>query len=163
MITINVTAEERIIEILESNGPCSLDDVVRFLHPHLSWSDVFVAVDRMSRDGRLLLRQLGYSTYQISRRSARMPRSEERRGMAARSEAEAHSLLVYKNHAWKGGVLYLSRSHDDPAKWGQYQMGLGATKTRRGTDYVEDPIGKKEARITTVESFIQQDPRIRRR
>lgn len=30
-----------------------------------------------------------------------MPRSEERGGMAARSEAEANSLLVYKNPAWK--------------------------------------------------------------
>jgi hypothetical protein len=27
---------------------------------------VFGAVDRMSRDGRVLLRQLGYSTYQIA-------------------------------------------------------------------------------------------------
>jgi len=35
-----------------------------------------------------------------------MPRSEERGGMAARSEAEANSLLVYKSPAWKGGVLY---------------------------------------------------------
>ena len=41
-----------------------------------------------------------------SRRSARMPRSEERGGMAARNEAEANSLLVYKSPAWKGGVLY---------------------------------------------------------
>jgi len=66
MITIHGTAEERIIEILESTDPCSLDDVVRFLHPHLSWSDVFAVVDRMSRDGRVLLRQVGYSTYQIT-------------------------------------------------------------------------------------------------
>ena len=43
---------------------------------------------------------------QDSRRSARMPRSEERGGMAARSEAEVDSLLVYKSPAWKGGVLY---------------------------------------------------------
>jgi hypothetical protein len=28
--------------------------------------------------------------------------------MAARSEAEANSLLVYKSPAWKGGVLYLT-------------------------------------------------------
>ena len=46
----------------------------------------------------------------FSPRSARMPRSEERGGMAARSEAEAHSLLVYKSPAWKGGVLYLDES-----------------------------------------------------
>ena len=65
MITIHATAEEHIVEILQTNGPCSLEDVVRFLHPHLSWSDVFVAVDQMSRDGRLSLHQVGYSTYQI--------------------------------------------------------------------------------------------------
>ena len=35
-----------------------------------------------------------------------MPRSEERGGMAARSEAEINSLLVYKSPARKGGVLY---------------------------------------------------------
>ena len=66
MITIHATAQERIIETLQSHGPCSLEDVVSLLHPHLSWSDVFVAVDQMSRDGRVSLHQLGYSTYQIA-------------------------------------------------------------------------------------------------
>ena len=31
--------------------------------------------------------------------------------MAARSEAEVISLLVYKSPAWKGGVLYFNQSH----------------------------------------------------
>ena len=35
-----------------------------------------------------------------------MPRSEERGGMAARSEAEINSLLVYKSPARQGGVIY---------------------------------------------------------
>ena len=35
-----------------------------------------------------------------------MPRSEERGGMAARSEAEINSLLVYNSPARQGGVLY---------------------------------------------------------
>jgi hypothetical protein len=30
--------------------------------------------------------------------------------MAARSEAEANSLLVYKSPAWKGGVLYYNKT-----------------------------------------------------
>jgi hypothetical protein len=63
-----MTVEEAIIEKLRRNGPCCLDDVVSYL-PNLSWGEVFLAVDRMSRDGRLLLRQLGYSTYQITLRS----------------------------------------------------------------------------------------------
>ncbi len=57
--------EEAIVETLRRSGPCCLDDVVAYL-PTFSWGEVFVAVDRMSRDGRVLLHQLGYSTYQIA-------------------------------------------------------------------------------------------------
>jgi hypothetical protein len=63
--------EEAVIEMLRRIGPCCLDDLVGYL-PHLSWGEVFVAVDRMSRDGRLLLRRrlllrpLGSSSYQIT-------------------------------------------------------------------------------------------------
>jgi hypothetical protein len=56
--------EEAILEKLQS-GPCSFDEVVSGL-PNFRWGEVFVAVDRMSRDGRVLLSQLGYSTYQIA-------------------------------------------------------------------------------------------------
>ena len=60
--------EKAIIEKLQISGPCSLDEVLTHL-PDFSWGEVFVAVDRMSRDGRLLVRQLGFSTYQIALRS----------------------------------------------------------------------------------------------
>ena len=63
-----MSIEEAIIEKLRRNGPCCLDDVVTYL-PNLTWGEVSVAVNRMSRDGPLLLRQLGYSTYQIALRS----------------------------------------------------------------------------------------------
>jgi hypothetical protein len=56
--------EEAIIEKLRS-GPCCFDDVVMGL-PNFSWGEVFVAVDRMSRDRRVFLLQLGYSSYQVS-------------------------------------------------------------------------------------------------
>jgi len=62
--------EEAILDQLRESGPCRLDDVVTY-HPNLTWGEVFIAVDRMSRDGRLSLRQLGYSTYQISLGSRR--------------------------------------------------------------------------------------------
>ena len=57
--------EEAIIGKLRRSGPCCLDDVVAYL-PNCSWGEVFVAVDRMSREGRVWLHQLGYSTYQIA-------------------------------------------------------------------------------------------------
>ena len=57
--------EEDIIENLRRSGPCSLDEVVTYL-PLFSWGEVFCAVDRMSKDGRLIVRQSSYSAYQIS-------------------------------------------------------------------------------------------------
>ena len=60
--------EEAIIERLRSSGPCGLDDVFTHLSPIYSWSAVFIAVDQMSRNGVVLIQQLGYSTYQIALR-----------------------------------------------------------------------------------------------
>lgn len=65
MLHTNMSAQdEAVIEMLQKTDPCSMDDIVMQL-PNLSWAEVFVTVDRLSRDGRVLLRQLGYSTYQI--------------------------------------------------------------------------------------------------
>ena len=62
---VEMLLEEAIVEKLRNDGPCCFDDVVAGL-PNFSWGQLFVAVDCMSRDGRVFLRQLGYSTYQIS-------------------------------------------------------------------------------------------------
>jgi hypothetical protein len=60
-----IPIEAAIVETLQRSGLCYLDDVVTSL-PNSSWGEVFAAVDRMSRDGRVFLRQHGYSTYQLS-------------------------------------------------------------------------------------------------
>ena len=65
--------EEAVVETLQRSGPCCLDDVVTYL-PNFSWGQVFLAVDRMSRDGRVSLLQLGCSTYQITLRAQFVPR-----------------------------------------------------------------------------------------
>lgn len=65
MTLITRSTEEVVIDMLQSTGPCCLDDLVRSL-PHLSWGQVYVAVDRMSRHGRVFLHQLGYSTYRVT-------------------------------------------------------------------------------------------------
>jgi hypothetical protein len=56
--------EEAIIEKLRS-GLCCFDDVVAGL-PNFSWAELFIPVDCMSRDRRVFLLQLGFSSYQIS-------------------------------------------------------------------------------------------------
>ena len=60
--------EEAIVEKLQKGGPCCLDDIVTYL-PNSSWGESFLTFDRMSRNGRLSLLQLGYSTYQITLKS----------------------------------------------------------------------------------------------
>lgn len=65
MRTIDASAEEAVLEMLQKAGPCSLDDLVMQL-PNFSWSEVFLAVDRMSREGLLLLRRLTCTAYQVA-------------------------------------------------------------------------------------------------
>jgi hypothetical protein len=60
-----MSIEKAIVEKLSENGPCSLDDIVTSI-PNSSWGVIFAAVDRMSREGRLLLHQCSYSAYQVS-------------------------------------------------------------------------------------------------
>jgi len=72
MKPIHALAEAAVLEMVERVGPCSLDDLVSLL-PHFSWGSVFVAVDRMSRDGRLVIRQVGYLTYHIARSPQHVP------------------------------------------------------------------------------------------
>jgi hypothetical protein len=73
------TIEEEIIHKLRT-GPCRFDDVVNEL-PDFSWAEVLDAVDSMSRDGRISLRQHGYPpisyhSAHCSRTQAPVPRAE---------------------------------------------------------------------------------------
>jgi hypothetical protein len=90
MTLSDVSAEEAVIDMLQSTGPCCLDNLATQL-PMFSWGEVFAAVDRMSRDGRLvirrqwLIRRLGNSSYQITLPSQlTSPRSPSHQGEAGR-------------------------------------------------------------------------------
>lgn len=65
MPTAQSIIEDAVIDILDQTGPCTIDEVVQSLPPH-DWSEVFFAVDTMSRDGRLVFRRPSNSVYQLS-------------------------------------------------------------------------------------------------
>ena len=72
---VSSSVEEAVLEMLHKTGPCCLDDLVLKL-TEFSWSQVFLAVDRMSRHGLLMLRRLKYSSYYValsSRQTASRP------------------------------------------------------------------------------------------
>jgi hypothetical protein len=57
--------KDAVIKILLQTGPRTLDDVAEALPVH-NWNELFSAVDEMSRDGRVVLRRLAGSGYQLS-------------------------------------------------------------------------------------------------
>jgi hypothetical protein len=65
MTTPQTVIENAVIEVLAHTGPCTMDEVVGLLPKH-GWSEIFSAVDEMSRDGRLVLRRSSNSVYHLS-------------------------------------------------------------------------------------------------
>jgi len=47
--------ESRVLQEMEQLGSCTLDDLVQALHDY-TWVQVFIVVDRLSRNGALILR-----------------------------------------------------------------------------------------------------------
>jgi len=47
---------DQILDVVRANPGCTLDELILSL-PGVSWSDVFLEVDRMSRSGQLQLTQ----------------------------------------------------------------------------------------------------------
>ena len=49
-----ITAENQVIDILHRAPACDLEEVTRQC-PNLTWNQVFLAVDRLSRNGEIRL------------------------------------------------------------------------------------------------------------
>lgn len=58
------TPADLIVERIEHHLGCGLDDVV-ILCPELTWNQIFLEVDRLSRDGVLKLALIGPGRYVV--------------------------------------------------------------------------------------------------
>lgn len=65
MITAQKSIDEAVIAVLKHTGTCTIDEAIEALPQH-KWSEVFSAIDAMSRDGRVVLRRLVGPGYQLS-------------------------------------------------------------------------------------------------
>ena len=61
----SISIEEVIVRTLEDIGPCLLDDLVLVLEDY-SWNEVFMVVDRMSRNEELILEHPDRFTIRVS-------------------------------------------------------------------------------------------------
>lgn len=57
--------DQAIIRDLTVHGTCQVEDILRRL-TGFTWNQVFSALDRMSRDGRLALQRLARCEYEVS-------------------------------------------------------------------------------------------------
>ena len=64
-MALAVDLENAILRELIRLGPCAFDDLARSLREY-SWNQVFAAVDRLSRQGRLALRRPGRFGFVVS-------------------------------------------------------------------------------------------------
>ncbi len=64
--------ESVISQELQRSGTCTFEELVSAL-PGYSWSQVFLAVDQLSRDGRLLLKRQGRFDYLITTAPKNLP------------------------------------------------------------------------------------------
>lgn len=64
--------ESVIFQELQRSGTCTFEELVSALPGH-SWSQVFLAVDQLSRDGRLLLKRQGRFDYRIEPAPKNLP------------------------------------------------------------------------------------------
>ncbi len=54
-MALHTTVEDQVIDVLHKTHTCDLEDVTRQC-ANLTWNQVFLAVDRLSRRGEIMLR-----------------------------------------------------------------------------------------------------------
>ena len=67
MVPASAVIEEAILDMLESRGSLTMEQVVGLL-PWMSWREVFLAVEVLSQKGAIVLRLEGFS-YEVARRT----------------------------------------------------------------------------------------------
>ena len=63
-MTQQTTAEDQVIETMHRLGTCDLEDLTRRCST-LTWNQVFIAIDRLSREGALKLTPKGGGLYTV--------------------------------------------------------------------------------------------------
>ena len=61
----HTTVDAQVIDILRHTRTCDLEEVTR-QWTNLTWNQVFLAVDRLSRSGELILVSRGRGTYTVT-------------------------------------------------------------------------------------------------
>ena len=56
--------DDRVLDVIARSPGCTLEDIVRAC-PDLTWNQVFITVDRLSREGAVTLTPKGRGVYTV--------------------------------------------------------------------------------------------------
>lgn len=63
-MSLSVSTVEQILNVIRRTRGCEIEDLLKEC-PDLTWNQVFLALDRLSRDGRVRLMRKGRGEYVI--------------------------------------------------------------------------------------------------
>ncbi len=61
----SITIEDQVIDIVRKTHSCDLEEISRYC-TDLTWNQVFLAVDRLSRNGKIKLTPRGRGAYTLT-------------------------------------------------------------------------------------------------
>ena len=64
-MALHTTVEDQVIGVLHRTHTCDLEEVTRQC-TNLTWNQVFLAVDRLSRSGEIMLVPMGRGMYALT-------------------------------------------------------------------------------------------------
>lgn len=64
-MALHTTVEDQVIDVLYRTQTCEFEEVARQC-TNLTWNQVFLAVDRLSRSGEIMLVPMGRGTYALT-------------------------------------------------------------------------------------------------
>lgn len=64
-MALHTIVEDQVIDVLQRTETCDLDEVTRQC-TNLTWNQVFLAVDRLSRSGEIMLVPMGRGMYALT-------------------------------------------------------------------------------------------------
>lgn len=63
-MVIQTATTQAVMDMVLGSQGCDLEEIVRRC-PELTWNQVFLEIDRLSRNGEVALRQVGASRYSV--------------------------------------------------------------------------------------------------
>ena len=72
MVQVKLLSDEWVLAVFQKHGTQTLDQMGKLL-PEMNWTQLFLAIDRLSRSGKISLWSPGFGNYLITANQTQRP------------------------------------------------------------------------------------------